>query len=67
MKRKFFYAYKIENECSGIVDKWEECGFLVKGKNAKYKKFKTKNEAMSFEHSLKKNRILRKELLDKSI
>ena len=31
------------------------------------KKFKTKNEAMSFEHSLKKNRILRKELLDKSI
>jgi ribonuclease H-related protein len=45
MKRKFFYAYKIENECSGIVDKWEECGFLVKGKNAKYKKFKTKNEA----------------------
>ena len=31
------------------------------------KKFKTKNEAMSFEYSLKKNRILRKELLEKSI
>ena len=31
------------------------------------KKFKTKNEAMSFEYSLKKNKILRKELLDKSI
>ena len=31
------------------------------------KKFKTKNEAMSFEYSLKNNKILRKELLDKSI
>ena len=31
------------------------------------KKFKTKNEAMSFEYSLKKNKILRKELLEKSI
>ena len=30
------------------------------------KKFKTKNEAMSFEYSLKKNKILRKELLEKS-
>ena len=32
-----------------------------------YEKYENKNEAMSFEHSLKKNRILRKELLDKSI
>jgi putative endonuclease len=31
------------------------------------KKFKTKNEAMSFEYSLKNNRTLRKELLEKSI
>ena len=31
------------------------------------KKFKTKNEAMSFEYTLKKNKILRKELLKKSI
>ena len=31
------------------------------------KKFKTKNEAMSFEYTLKKNKILRKELLEKSI
>jgi len=31
------------------------------------KKFKTKNEAMSFEYSLKNNKNLRKELLDKSI
>ena len=31
------------------------------------KKFKNKNEAMSFEYSLKKNKILRKELLEKSI
>ena len=31
------------------------------------KKFKTKNEAMSFEYSLKNNKILRKELLEKSI
>ena len=31
------------------------------------KKFKTKNEAMSFEYSLKNNKILRKKLLMKSI
>ena len=30
------------------------------------KKFKTKNEAMSFEYKLKKNKKLRKEILDKS-
>ena len=30
------------------------------------KKFKTRNEAMSFEYKLKKNRKLRKEILDKS-
>ena len=31
------------------------------------KKFKTKNEAMSFEYKLKNNRTLRKEILDKTI
>ena len=31
------------------------------------KKFKTKNQAMSFEYSLKNNKILRKKLLEKSI
>ena len=31
------------------------------------KKFKTKNEAMSFEYKLKNNQKLRKEILDKSI
>ena len=31
------------------------------------KKFNTKNEAMSFEYSLKNNKILRKKLLEKSI
>ena len=31
------------------------------------KKFKTKNEAMSFEYSLKNNKTLRRELLEKSI
>ena len=30
------------------------------------KKFKTKNEAMSFEYKLKKNQKLRKEILEKS-
>ena len=30
------------------------------------KKFKTKNEAMSFEYSLKNNKVLRKELLEKT-
>ena len=30
------------------------------------KKFKTKNEAMSFEYELKKNKKLRKEILEKS-
>ena len=31
------------------------------------KKFNTKNEAMSFEYSLKNNKILRKKILEKSI
>jgi len=31
------------------------------------KKFKTKNEAMSYEYKLKKNKILRKNILDKTI
>ncbi len=31
-----------------------------------FKKFKTKKEAMSFEYKLKNNRLLRKEILDKS-
>ena len=31
------------------------------------RKFKTKNEAMSFEYSLKNNKKLRKKLLEKSI
>ena len=31
------------------------------------KKFKTKSEAMSFEYKLKKNRILRKEILEKTV
>ena len=31
------------------------------------KKFKTKNEAMSFEYSLKNNKKLRKKLLERSI
>ena len=31
------------------------------------KKFKTKNEAMSFEYSLKNNKTLRKKLTEKSI
>jgi len=31
------------------------------------KKFKTKNEAMSFEYSLKNNKTLRKKLLERSI
>jgi len=31
------------------------------------KKFKSKNEAMSFEYKLKKNRVLRNEILKKSI
>jgi len=31
-----------------------------------FKKFKTKKEAMSFEYKLKNNRLLRKEILEKS-
>ena len=31
------------------------------------KKFKTKNEAMSYEYKLKNNKLLRKEILKKSI
>jgi len=31
------------------------------------KKFKSKNEAMSFEYKLKNNKLLRKQILEKSI
>ena len=31
------------------------------------KKFKSKNEAMSFEYKLKKNKLLRKKILEKSM
>ena len=31
-----------------------------------YKKFKSKNKAMSFEYKLKKNKSLRKKILDRS-
>ena len=31
------------------------------------KKFKTKNEAMSYEYKLKKNKILRKKIFEKTI
>ena len=32
-----------------------------------YKKFKSKNKAMSFEYKLKKDKLLRKEILNKTI
>lgn len=41
-----FYAYFIEktNE-QGILNDWQECLNLIKGKKSRYKKFKTKKEA----------------------
>lgn len=45
---KFYYAVK-EGKNPGIYNTWDECEKEVKGfKGAKYKKFKTKEEALNF-------------------
>lgn len=41
-----FYAYFLEEEnISDIVDNWGKCQAIVKGKNARFKKFSTEQEA----------------------
>ena len=44
-----FYAFIIEKEnTQGIVSSWEECQKNTKGKGARYKSFKTKDEAIKW-------------------
>lgn len=41
-----YYAYFLEEEnISNIVDNWQECQKIVKGKKSRFKKFKTLEEA----------------------
>lgn len=41
-----FYAYYLENEnISDVVNSWEQCQKLTKGKKARYKKFKNLDDA----------------------
>lgn len=47
-----FYAYLLEHEkLQGVVSTWEECQNIVKGKKAKFKKFKTMEEAKNWLNS----------------
>lgn len=47
-----FYAYYLEEEKkSDIVESWNECQQLTKGKNARFKKFESKFEAQNWLNS----------------
>lgn len=44
-----FYAYIIEKEnIKNVVNTWSECQSFTKGKNARYKSFKTQDEAWNW-------------------
>lgn len=44
-----YYAYYLENEnIKDIVDSWEKCQKITKGKNARYKKFNNIEEAKAW-------------------
>lgn len=61
-----FYAYILNNGGKGIVDSWNKCEAIVKGQSsAKYKKFKTIEEATEF---ISNNGIIEKPIsnLDKN-
>ena len=61
-----FYAYILNNGGKGIVDSWDKCEAIVKGQSsAKYKKFKTIEEATEF---ISNNGIIEKPIsnLDKN-
>lgn len=40
-----FYAYRLAGGNSGICESWVECEKLVKGREARYRSFRTKKEA----------------------
>ncbi len=54
MKEKKYYAYFILGKTSlsagrqGICDSWDECEKIVKGKDARYRGFKNREEAQSW-------------------
>ena len=45
MSGKFYAYYILEENTQGIINSWEECSGLVKGKSARYKGFKSLSEA----------------------
>lgn len=45
---KKYYAYFISQEKQGICDSWNECEKIVKGKDARYRGFKTREEARAW-------------------
>lgn len=45
MVAKKYYAYYINETCSGVVDTWPMCQEICKGQNAKYKGFPSRAEA----------------------
>ncbi len=45
MKLKKYYAYFLSEKIQGICITWSECEKIVKGKEARYRSFKTENEA----------------------
>ena len=46
MSKNNYYAYSIASENnSGITESWKVCESVIKGKNARYKGFKTIQEA----------------------
>ncbi len=45
MPSKKYYAYFLSEKIQGVCETWSECEKIVKGKEARYRGFKTENEA----------------------
>ena len=45
MSKKYYAYYIVDSQESNVLDTWKECETIVKGKNARYKSFKTIEEA----------------------
>ncbi len=60
-----FYAYYIEKDDEkGILESWDLCSQKIKGKKARYKKFKTQSEAKTW---LDMGANYEKKVIDKSV
>lgn len=45
MAKKYYTYYIISSEIKGICDNWDKCKEIVQGNKARYKSFKTRDEA----------------------